>query len=283
MRQHEKSLLVLKDLGLNAVEAEVYLALLANNDVTAYKIGKIINKPTANVYKAMDALAAQGAVCFEEGDNRTCHAIDPEEFIAQARAKYLDVAARAVKTLGTPKPHTPEGRVLNIASASLALARVKEMIGRAVRIVVVDAFPNALSGISEALKEAHSRGVQVFVQSYISADLPGISQVLTHRSAEVLRFWEGEQLNVVVDGEESLFGFFDETLNQARQVVWTNSLYMSCMLHMGLMREHAFHQVWGAVHRHASIEDVKAILSDQRGFHESDVPGQIRLFEMFQK
>ncbi|MCK5171620.1 MAG: hypothetical protein KAQ75_17205, partial [Bacteroidales bacterium] len=72
---------ILIDIGFNRLEAEVYMHLLTHPPSTAYKIGKLINKPTANVYKAIDALSKKGAVLIEDNKNKLCKAVNPDEFL----------------------------------------------------------------------------------------------------------------------------------------------------------------------------------------------------------
>lgn len=79
----EKCIALLRDLGLNQLEAEIYTFLLPNEPMTAYRVGKAIGRPTANVYKSIENLARFGAVLVEEGTNRVCRAVPVEEFIRQ--------------------------------------------------------------------------------------------------------------------------------------------------------------------------------------------------------
>ena len=89
MKAQNKSIESLKNLGLNQLEAEVYLHLLTNEQMTAYKVGKSINKPTANVYKAIDALANKGAVLIESNKSKYCKAVAPDEFLNHYKKDLL--------------------------------------------------------------------------------------------------------------------------------------------------------------------------------------------------
>ena len=53
----EELITQLTSLGLNRLEANVYIDLLKHKASTGYAIGKRLGKATANVYKAIDALA----------------------------------------------------------------------------------------------------------------------------------------------------------------------------------------------------------------------------------
>ena len=61
----------LRNIGFNQLEAEVYLLLLAERSLTAYRIAKLLKKPSANIYKAVEVLLAKGAVLVEEGFHHT--------------------------------------------------------------------------------------------------------------------------------------------------------------------------------------------------------------------
>jgi sugar-specific transcriptional regulator TrmB len=60
MREEKsKAIELLRQIGLNQLEAEVYAFLLPSEPMTAYAIGTALGKPTANVYKAIERLARQ--------------------------------------------------------------------------------------------------------------------------------------------------------------------------------------------------------------------------------
>src|SRR4051812_27203862 len=90
---------VFAQLGFNALESEVYIALVKNGPQTAYKIGKLLNRPTANVYKAADVLAEHGAIEITEGDVRICKAISIRSVAQQMERTYKSKMEQAIKTL----------------------------------------------------------------------------------------------------------------------------------------------------------------------------------------
>jgi sugar-specific transcriptional regulator TrmB len=72
--------------GLNDLEADVYLCLLDEDLLTGYKIGKLLGKPTANVYKAIDSLARKGALMIEDKQKGLCKAVPAVDFFTAAEA-----------------------------------------------------------------------------------------------------------------------------------------------------------------------------------------------------
>ena len=53
--KESKIIEMLRELGFNRIEAQIYIFLLPHSPMTAYKIAQKIGKPAANVYKAVAA------------------------------------------------------------------------------------------------------------------------------------------------------------------------------------------------------------------------------------
>lgn len=231
----DKALLAtLAPLGFTDLEARIYVALLRDSPRTGYAIARAIGKATANTYKAIDALAAKGAVLVDEGDTRLVRALAPEELIARLTRRFSDSAARAAEGLaGLARPQGDE-RVYQLREPEEVFERAAEMLGRAKRIVLLDVFPNALERIAPALRAALARKVEAYAHVYADCDIPGLVAV---KSAEPGKRWPGEQLNVVVDAEEHLLALLAHDLSRVHQAVWSQSLFLSCMQHNHLACE----------------------------------------------
>ena len=154
------------------------------------------------------------------------------------------------------------------------------MIDNAKTMIVVDAFPKVLTHIKSNLLRAHEREVRIELQCYDEQtnEFP-FSTVTAHHGVKVQAYWASEQLNLIVDGEQTLLALFNNQLSDVFHALWSNDLYLSCMSHMGFMREHCFHQLMRAIDDNVGAEQLKAIILSQKGFHESKVPGQLELFE----
>src|SRR5688572_22401604 len=139
----ERSVEVLRELGLNQLEAEVYAYLLPREPMTAYRIGRALGRPTANVYKAVEALAREGAVLVEEGANRKCRAVPAPEFLRDRERAFVRKSRDAEDILSALQGDSYDERVYRVESVSELLRRARAMIDRSSRVVVVDAFPNA--------------------------------------------------------------------------------------------------------------------------------------------
>ncbi len=262
----------LNDLGLNTLEAEVYVRLLTHEPTTGYRLGRELERPTANVYKALESLGRKGAVIAEEGEPRSYRALPPEALLRALRID-LDLrsrrAARALADLGAPPP---DERVYHLSSASLVLERAASMVSRAEASLVVDAFPGALRWLLPSLQEAAARGVQAHVQAYGPVEIEGVRLVQAVGAEETLRVFRAEQLNVVVDGREALLALLDPTLEHVHQAVWSESRYLAFLLQVGLTREHHVHALLGATPQEA-MRLVKELLPHEHHFTPASLPG----------
>jgi sugar-specific transcriptional regulator TrmB len=272
----------LVDLGLNDLEAEVYLALLASKPITAYGIARQIGKATANTYKAVESLARRGAVLIEDGDHRLCRAVPVREFMAHLQNSFADRARAAEERLSRIQLETHDERVYKMESIGQLLERCRQMIvERAERIVTVDAFPNALSRIAGHLESAAARNVEVQVLAYAPVEIPGVKIAVAPRGREAAEYWNSQQLNVVVDGREALLALLDTEISRIHQAHWSNSLYLSCLVHAGITSEQTIHRLFEARAQKASRAELDEILDRHRFFLNSEVPGQKELVARF--
>jgi len=272
----------LQALGLNRLEAEVYLLLLAQRQpVTAYRIGKALGKATANVYKAIESLLLSGAVTVDSGEPRLCRATAPEEFLGQLERQFKQRKKQAAAELADLNPAPGGERIYQLQSVPLVIERAISMLERATAIAVVDAFPKTLDQLLPAIEKAIGRGVEVFVQAYTPITIAGARVTLTHQGETVLSFWKSQQLNVITDGQEVLLALLHDDLEGIHQAIWTDSLYIACILHAGLMREHSLHAIYELRQQQDFPATLEALLDQQLFFHNTLIPGQRLLFSRF--
>jgi HTH-type transcriptional regulator, sugar sensing transcriptional regulator len=273
---------LLRSLGLNQLESEVYLTLLAHEPMTPYRVGTILGRPTANVYKAVESLARRGAVLIEEGESRTCRAVPVAEFIRELERDFLSTTRDAAAALARISSPPPDERVYRLTSVAQVLERANEMIDRRSQsILVVDAFPRILAELLPAIRRAVRRKVRVFVQAYEAVSIDGASVAVTPVGAESIRHWKSEQLNLVADGREQLLALVSSDLRSVYQAIWSQSVYLSCILHAGRVSEHTIQRLMTLRQRRKLPKSVTDILDEHPFFINSDVPGQKELIARF--
>lgn len=273
---------LLRQLGLNQLEAEVYKHLLANPPMTAYAVGKALARPTANVYKAIDALVAHGAVIVEEGGARVCRAVSSGEFLRKAQRRFTETVRDAEAALRSSEKVAEDERVYRLESVDAVFERARSMIRSARRVVVLDAFPRALARIVRDVEKAAARkGVEVFVEAYSDVSIAGAEVVIVPGGDLALNAWKSEQLNLVVDGREHLLALLDRDLEKVLQAVWSRSVYLSCLHHSGRMNEITLIRAMKAAEGPNAGAAVLRELRRHRFIRDSDLPGHHELLRRY--
>lgn len=270
---------ILLDIGLNKLEAEVYIHMLTNKPSTAYKIGRQINKPTANVYKAIESLAKKGAVIIEDNKNKLCKAVSSDEFLNHYQNSIIEKTNSAKDFLANLRNEATDENSYTIESVPLVFERFKSMMKRCKRIAVVDAFPKALQRVIGSIEDATKRGVEVYVEAYQPTSIKGADVVCAVIGEKALSHWKSQQLNLIIDGEEHLIALMDDNLETVKQATWSSNNYMSCILHAGCLREQTIMKIMAETNNPNFENKVKQLLDNQKFFFNSDISGFNKLFK----
>lgn len=225
--------------GFSGLEAAVYVALLRHGSQTGYGAAKLTKKPVANCYKALESLAEKSAVVASHGDTVLFSATEPSQLARTLSQSFGSQFQQAATTLSRIHGADVAGDVFRIADASLALEKARSILATARDLVLVDAFPDALSFLAPLISATNLRGVRVIVKSYGKSDVKVAQLIQTPDAETILKRWPGQWLIVVADGRELLLAFFENDLQSLLQGVWTKSPYLSWLYHYSLASEFA--------------------------------------------
>jgi len=273
MQTHNTTIDYLKQLGFNQLEAEVYVFLLGKTPMTAYKVGKALNKPTANVYKAIDVLSQKGAIIIESNKNKNCKAIQPKEFLKHYKKEIVDKTNKLEILLNDIEEDTYDEKTYSIKSSALVFERFRNMMSRATEIAVIDVFPEALDEVIDSINQAIKRGVKVYIQVYKPIEINGADVVLTSIADKTLTHWQSQQLNLIIDGEEYLIALLNNDLTEVVQANWSNNYYMACILLGGRMHEQTIMKLSANIDNEHLDNYVEQLIKQQKYFFNSNIPG----------
>jgi len=273
MNSFERAVDLLRQLGLNQLESDVYAFLLQHPPMTAYRVGKMLGRPTANVYKAIESLARRGAVLIEEGDSRLCRAIPAEEFLTNVESRFLRTTHAAVDALSDLQRPIFDERVYRVESVPALFDRARNMLANASSVAIVDAFPRSLAALRGEISEAIDRGVFVLVKGYAPIEIEGADVVIGSDPKATMSAWIGEQLNIVADGRELLVALLDSEISRIDQAIWSSSLYLACSLHAGLSAEHTLVKLRLLLNEDPSLQRLTDVIRGHRFLRDGLVPG----------
>ena len=113
------------------------------------------------------------------------------------------------------------------------------------------------------------------------AILAGAQVAHTYHAEQILAYRASQQLNMVVDGQEALLALLNADLTAVHQAIWSQSLYLSSIVHAGMMREQVVHRLMAVQSSEDALEQMRTILAEQQFFYSSNVPGQRALLARF--
>jgi len=153
------------------------------------------------------------------------------------------------------------------------------MIDKATIVITLGAFPETFERIKEHLTRAIKRGVRVNLLTYGKVDLNGARITLLPIKNNMVITWKGQQLNLVVDGQESLISSFNLKTKQIYHASWSTNIYLSGVLHRLFLFEHTLNEIMSIKDSNKKLERIERILKNQEFFHNSDIPAFKLLWE----
>lgn len=200
-------------------------------------MAQLVGKAPANTYQALAGLIRKGAAVTDETEPKTYRAIGPTELFAGLRQSFDAEARQAVAVLSTMHSPVEEDRFYRLKSVSQALLRARTLIEGAQRILLFDLFPEPHAMLRDALAAATRRGVTVAGLVYEQPTDSPYTQVLSASAGFAAEHWPGQQLSLVVDGQEVLLGLLAPGAEELLQGLWSDSAYLACLHHSGLSAE----------------------------------------------
>ena len=226
----------LVDLGFTRLEADIYVFLLQESPATGYRVAQAIGKPTANTYKAIQALESKGAVLVDENKNRLCRAVSANELLSQIERKFIANKQQAAKALSKLESLSHDDRVYQIRSRDQVFERFRNMLVDCRDIAILDCAPTIQDEVKPMLAETTGRGVKVAIKTYQPFAVRGALVFVCPRGEEIMKRWPGLWLNLIVDGAEHLFCYLSPNGKIVYQAIWSASAYLS-WIHYGALRD----------------------------------------------
>jgi sugar-specific transcriptional regulator TrmB len=263
----------LVDLGLTRLEAEIYTYLLAESPATGYRVASGLGKPAANTYKAIESLAAKGAIVVDDGQSRLCRAVSPGELLGRFERAFRSHRDRALESLSEVQGSQGDDRVYQLKSPEQVFERCRLMLAEAEQIALADLFPAVLREVKPDFERAAARGLTVDAKVYEPVDLVGVNVSVDPSGESTLQRWPGCWLNLVTDGASHLLAFFNSDLSRVHQAVWSGSAYLSWVYHSAFGAEFALAAMTQMLSSGKSANETLQWLDKHRQSSGREAPG----------
>ncbi len=223
-------------LGYSEIEALVYCELLRSRGATGYRIAKAIGKAQANTYQALAVLQQKGAVERLADEPGSYLAVPPDELITRISRDFSETASRARRLLSAIEAPADEAVLSRLATVDQVFERARYMIANAGETVVYELFPLPIETLKPDLTAAAARGLRVTGVVFRPEDVAEeIDSVQFRRGELPLQRWPGQQMTLVVDAMQALVVLFNKSGNKVLHGYWTDSVYLACLLHGGVL------------------------------------------------
>ena len=235
MSFRESNIKALTDMGMNNLEANVYLALLKEPGTTGYRVAKTIGKAVSNVYQSLESLTRKGVVILMcEGKDRLYSPVPVKEVIARFKTD-LDEKSRTLEhELKNLNAQPPESAIYRIENKDQLFNKVRTLITEAKSAILLTADGFFIEQLKTDLEQAGKNGKKVLVLGYEELELENCE--FLHLKVGSNSPWPGHWIIMDVDGVQHLIAFFEnpDTLTHA---IWCDDQYVSYWIHFFMMAD----------------------------------------------
>lgn len=231
----ESRVKALTDLGLNNLEANVYLALLKEPGITGYRVSKDIGKAVANVYQALESLTRKGiAILHYQGKDRRYSPVSVKEVISRFRADLEAKSSNLENELRDLEAPPIETSIYKIDSKPQLFSKIQALIEKSQSTILLTADPFFIKTLQPHLEKAAKRGIRVLILTFEDMEIEGCESLKL--TAGENGAWPGYWIVMDIDGIQHLIAFFEkpDTLTHA---IWCNDQYVSYWIHFGMLAD----------------------------------------------
>jgi len=251
----------LTKLGFTSLEAEIYAFLVQEPPVTGYRVAQALGKPAANVYKAIEALEAKGAVLIDQGANRVCRAVPTEELLSQLDHAFQQRRSQAAEVLAELRVAQQDDRVYQLRTREQVFERCRSMLARCKQLALFDLFPDPLEVLRPDIEAAAGRGVEITVKAFEPIEILGAEVVLNPRGADVVANYPGQWVILIIDGAELLIASLDANRKDIHQAIWSSSVTLSWIFHCSFAAELLMANLMNFIERGTPLEQLQAAVA----------------------
>lgn len=221
---------ILRGIGLNAYEIDVYVALLEVGQMTAMEVSKNANIPYSKIYEVLNSLRERGWVKSVEGRPGRYYPLSPMEAMAAEKLRFEgrqksweQLVAGELQPMYEKQEIVEHSDILVLHSPQAVVSKLEDVLRAADKEIVVAApeFARAMvSSASVILKNLRKERVIVKImvagESSSWKTLKSIDDMAELRSRD--RMFGG---GAIVDGKEAMLFLGEE---KPSLVIWSNHL-----------------------------------------------------------
>jgi sugar-specific transcriptional regulator TrmB len=224
--EYDKTIQVLRGLGLTKAEAETYFTALQtceNEPLSSYKLAQKMGRDPANVAKTLAALVRLQAMTVVQDKPRLFLPTDPADFTERVLRRLQHNGREAVELLQTFQTPEPDGITLSLSSSIQILAKARELLAGCQLHATIFGSRECLRELGAELEElGENPGRTVRVLSPVPMISDNVEITVFSPLSDLAALEDQEFLQLVVDDHAWLSAVLEEKTGSVPSGWWGN-------------------------------------------------------------
>lgn len=240
---------MLREIGLNELEARIYIWLLQQDRSTGYKIATGIDKPVANTYKALKSLEQKGAVISDNSTGKKNYETIPaEQLLQKMENEFSRKKEEIISEVSKLNSRQSVGGIYELNSIDLVYETASQLIDGARSSLAMDCYPAPYQHIKEALDAVDTDKVMILKHKYDYELVEGTYRPKKRRSDLTLSELRGQWMILIRDAKEALIAFFSVDGKDLLHSIWIRDPFISLILYNGLTVENNLIEMFDVIY-----------------------------------
>jgi sugar-specific transcriptional regulator TrmB len=218
----------LQNIGFKESEAEIYLLLLEEPNITGYRISKLLKKTKPSIYKTLELLQKKGLILADQTENaQVFTAVPIQEYFNQKEKELKLKRSEITEALKNIKPGPVKSGLFPLERLDQFITKAIEMIRNAEKVILVACCSISYQEITEEIEAATSRGVKVLIESPSPHPEVQGCEFAYHENSKNSDDFEINWLEIFVDAREYVLSVTSKDGHQLYRSIWCNEQYLS--------------------------------------------------------
>jgi len=214
---------LMKSLGFSQYEAQVYLALLQQANVTGYELAKLSGVPASKIYSTLSKLIDREIVMVIDGEPKKYVPIPPSEILNRFKEDYL----QTIETLQPRLEHLyvqdeQYGKYIwNLTGRAAIVRKICDFVNEASEQLYLSIWDEEVDALIDTLRAANERGVSIKTVHFGRKVLNFGKEYRHGREHQIRVERGGRRIALIVDDRKVILGHFQE--DGSSNAVWTTN------------------------------------------------------------
>ncbi|MBN2657147.1 MAG: hypothetical protein JXR86_08815 [Spirochaetales bacterium] len=273
----------LMDFGLSRLEAAVYIALLGEPGITGYRLSHNLNKPTANIYKALRSLEHKGLVRMDQSaGTQLIHPVPVEEYLSVREMEFKSRSRELKEVLKKLERKNSEYRITRLDSYEQAVGKALQILEEAESVVVIVGFEETISELKDLIARRGGEGLDIIVYTYSPLVLEGCRVYHSKADAAIWNAVPERAFDIAADGKVFMISNFRNDYSEVIEALYGNHVYLSLMIFNSLSRNILFLEMeQSELLSGETRKELKTFLHEHRSLLAEELPGVRNFFRRY--